>query len=101
MTKRLRWISIWTALGVSAAVALWRAFIPSPLLVEVASVRRGVLEISVDDDGRTRVRDRFTISAPILGTLLRTPLRAGDAVRASVGARSATAFAALARCALF
>ena len=83
MTKRLRGITIWTALGVAAAVALWRAFIPSPLLVEVATVRRGVLEISVDDDGRTRVRDRFTISAPILGTLLRTPLRAGDAVRAN------------------
>lgn len=83
MTKRLRGITIWTALGVAAALALWRAFIPSPMLVEVATVRRGVLEISVDDDGRTRVRDRFTISAPILGTLLRTPLRAGDAVRAN------------------
>jgi len=81
--KRLRasWVSI--VLAALAAVALWRAFTPSPLLVEVAPVRRGVLEITVDDDAHTRVRDRFTISAPILGTLVRTPLRAGDPVRAN------------------
>lgn len=83
MTKNLRAITTGTALAVLAGAALWRAFTPSPLLVEVATVRHGVLEITADDDGRTRVRDRFTISAPILGTLLRTPLRAGDAVRAN------------------
>lgn len=81
--KRLRGSTISIALAALAATALWRAFTPSPLLVEVATVRRGALEITVDDDARTRVRDRFTISAPILGTLVRTPLRAGDLVRAN------------------
>jgi len=81
--KRLRGTTISIALAGLAAAALWRAFTPSPLLVEVAAVRRGALEITVDDDARTRVRDRFTISAPILGTLVRTPLRAGDRVRAN------------------
>jgi HlyD family secretion protein len=81
--QRLRAITIWSGLGVVVALAVWRAFSPAPVLVEVTSIRRGPLEITVDDDGRTRVRDRFTISAPILGTLLRTPLRAGDAVRAN------------------
>jgi HlyD family secretion protein len=81
--KGLGRITIWTGLAVLVGLALWRAFTPAPILVEVASVRRGALEITVDDDGRTRVRDRFTISAPILGTLLRTPLRAGDVVHAN------------------
>jgi len=81
--KRLRAITIWTGLGALVALAMWRAVSPVPVLVEVASIRRGPLEITADDDGRTRVRDRFTISAPIVGTLLRTPLRAGDAVVAN------------------
>lgn len=72
----------WTALVLLLAGALWFAFTPSPLPVEVTEVRRGELQITVDDDGRTRVRDRFTISAPIEGRLLRPPLRAGDLVEA-------------------
>ncbi len=66
----------------AAGFGLWQAFQPVPLLVESAVVRRGDLIVSVDDDGRTRVRERYTISAPIAGRLLRTMLDPGDAVRA-------------------
>jgi HlyD family secretion protein len=45
-------------------------------------VKRGPLEVSVSDDGRTRVRDRFVISAPAAGTLVRIDLEPGDTVRA-------------------
>src|SRR5690606_26367946 len=46
------------------------------------AVTRGRLTVVVEDDGRTRVSDRYTISAPIAGSLARIALEPGDAVAA-------------------
>jgi len=59
------------------AVALW----PQSAPVDVAPVERGLLRVTVDDEGETRVRDRFVISAPVAGRVLRIELEPGDAVR--------------------
>lgn len=67
-------------LGLAALVA-W-ALRPQPILVEAAPVVRGAFEQVVSDDGRTRVRDRYTVSAPLAGRVERIGLRAGDRVRA-------------------
>ncbi len=73
------------AFVVALAVVLVR---PAPIRVDVAPVRRGRLQVTVDEEGRTRVRDRFTIAAPIVGRLARITLDAGDAVqRGTVVAR--------------
>jgi HlyD family secretion protein len=53
---------------------------PQPLPVETAEVKRGPFELAVSDDGRTRVRDRYTISAPLAGRVERITLRPGDRV---------------------
>lgn len=77
-----KWLrrSLWlAALGALVALAL-RAFQPSPVIVDLATLSRGELIVTVADDGRTRVRERYTVSAPIGGRLLRTVLRAGDPV---------------------
>jgi HlyD family secretion protein len=58
-------------------VALW----PEAHDVDVAPVERGTLQVTVDDEGETRVRDRFVISAPVAGRLLRIELEPGDPVR--------------------
>ncbi len=76
--KRLLWI----ALALAAAALLVRSFRPMPILVDAGRVEPGLLRVTVDDDGRTRVRERYTVSAPIDGRLLRSPLDPGDAVRA-------------------
>ena len=55
---------------------------PNPVTVEVAPVTRGRFVATVEDDGRTRVRDRYVISAPVAGRLLRLQARAGDQVSA-------------------
>lgn len=60
-----------------------RAFASTPVIVDMGVVTRGLLRITVEDDGRTRVRERYSISAPIHGRLLRISLRPGDAVRAA------------------
>lgn len=66
------------ALGVVGAVVL--AALPKPIPVQTASAVRGPMVVSVNADGRTRVQNRYVISAPLAGRLARITLRAGDAV---------------------
>ena len=58
------------------------AWIPNPIEVEVAEVARGPLIVTVNEDGRTRVKDRYIVSAPITGNLARLDLEAGDTIEA-------------------
>ena len=68
--------------GAAAAVAaaLAWAFAPRPLPVETATATVGPFERSIEENGRTRVRDRYLVSAPLSGELVRIALREGDAV---------------------
>lgn len=65
------------AVGAILAVALW----PETVEVEVATVSRGPLVVTVDEEGRTRVRERFVVSAPVTGRVLRIELEPGDRVQ--------------------
>jgi HlyD family secretion protein len=78
LLKRLLLPSL--ALVLLALLAL--ALRPRPIDVEVAQVVRGHFEETILEDGKTRVRERYTVAAPIAGTLLRIGLKAGDAVTA-------------------
>ena len=49
--------------------------------VDVAAVARGPFEQAVDEDGKTRVRERYVVSSPLAGRLLRVALKVGDAVQ--------------------
>jgi HlyD family secretion protein len=71
------------SIGVAAVVALalgWALLRPDPVPVDIAPVGRSPLRVTIDEEGETRVRDRFTITAPTAGRLLRSELDAGDAV---------------------
>lgn len=57
-------------------VALWPVTVP----VTTGRVVRGPLTVTIDEDGRTRVRDRFVVTAPVAGELMRIALRPGDRV---------------------
>jgi HlyD family secretion protein len=67
-------------LAIGILLFLWLR--PSPLAVDAARVTRGPLTVTVDEEGATRVRERFTIAAPVGGRLERIALEAGDAVAA-------------------
>lgn len=56
------------------------ALMPSPVEVETASVTEGRFERSVQEDGRTRLRERFVVSMPQTGRLARIELKQGDSV---------------------
>ena len=61
------------------AALIW-AFTPQPVIVEVAEVTKGRFEQTIDEDGKTRVRERYVVSAPLAGRVRRATLKAGDAV---------------------
>lgn len=69
------------AAAIAVALALLWAFMPRPFPVEVVEVQRNHFEQTVDDDGRTRVRDRYIVSAPMPGRMERVELEPGDEVK--------------------
>ncbi len=73
-------IALAVAVLAVAALVAW-ALRPQPIAVEIAEVVRGPFEQTVIDDGKTRVRDRYVISAPLAGHVERITLDAGDTVR--------------------
>jgi HlyD family secretion protein len=62
--------------GAILVAALW----PEAVEVDVARVGTGPLEVTIDEEGQTRVHERFVISAPVAGRLQRIELEPGDAV---------------------
>jgi HlyD family secretion protein len=68
-------------LGIAAAI-VW-ALLPQPVPVDMATVARGPLEVTVEDEGVTRIHDVYTVSAPIGGKMLRSPREVGDKVEAN------------------
>ena len=53
---------------------------PQPISVDVAKVNRGDLLVTIDDEGQTRLKDVYAVSAPVAGRLRRIDIEAGDPV---------------------
>jgi HlyD family secretion protein len=62
------------------ALVLGYALKPVPVPVDMAAIQRGTLEVTVDDDGETRVKEVFAVSAPVSGQMLRIDSKVGDEV---------------------
>lgn len=70
------------ALGIAAAAAgVVVALRPAPVPVDAERATRGNLSVVIEEDGVTRVKDRFIVSAPATGSLLRLRLEPGDLVK--------------------
>lgn len=69
-----------SVLTLVVAGALAWSFWPRPVPVETAEVTRGPMAVEVSDNGRTRVREIYRLSAPVSGRLLRVEVHAGDLV---------------------
>ncbi|MFO7527795.1 MAG: HlyD family efflux transporter periplasmic adaptor subunit [Marinobacter sp.] len=84
MSKRWlpgKWL-FWALIAVLAMAAITFAFRPDPVWVDLAEVSRGPLEVSITEEGKARVKDRYLISAPVSGYLHRIMLEVGDPVNA-------------------
>ena len=71
----------WLLLAVVVGIAAW-GFWPRALPVETARIARGPLTVSFNEEARTRLHDRWMVSAPLPGVVERIVLRPGDAVAA-------------------
>ena len=78
MKKKRRWIM--PLVAVTMLVVLVLALRPSPVPVNTAQVTRGPFAETVDEEGRTRLRETYTVSAPIAGFLQRVRPEPGDEV---------------------
>jgi HlyD family secretion protein len=76
----MKW-AVWAAVFIASAIALGLGLRPKPVKVETALALRGTLVVSVNEDGRTRVKDRYVVSAPLAGSVARITLRAGDSIQ--------------------
>lgn len=66
---------------VAAVIAAFvYAFSPDPVPVDTVTVERGELRITIDEEGKTRIKDIFVVSAPTTGRVLRSALEEGDIV---------------------
>jgi len=70
--------AIIVVLGVVVVITL--VMLPKPVPVELATIQRGPLVVTVTDDGRTRIRERYVVSAPLSGRLVRIRHKPGDEV---------------------
>jgi HlyD family secretion protein len=68
-------------LAVLVVGALVYALLPKPVAVDLATIDRGAMEVTVDEEGVARIRDVYQVSAPISGQVDRSPLKVGDVVR--------------------
>lgn len=66
-------------IAVIAALLLW-GFWPQPVMVEAVTVSRAPMTVSIEEEGRTRVIDRYIVSAPVDGVACRVQLEVGDPV---------------------
>ena len=73
----LPWLGATVLVGLIVA-GLW----PRAVAVEVAAATRGPLVVTVDEEGMTRVKNRYVVSAPVAGQLRRIDWKAGAVVEA-------------------
>ncbi|QEG33484.1 efflux RND transporter periplasmic adaptor subunit [Bythopirellula goksoeyrii] len=70
------------AFGLAVLAAIAYGLIPEPVEVDLAQAERGAIRVTVDQDGKTRIREKYVVSAPLAGRVLRIDMDPGDEVRA-------------------
>jgi HlyD family secretion protein len=80
MSHAGRWIAATAGIALVGAIGVL-ALRPEPVAVSIAHAERAPLAVTVEEEGRTRVQERYDVSAPIAGWSPRITLEPGDAVR--------------------
>lgn len=74
--RALPWLAGLMLLGL-IGWGLW----PKPIIIETGKVARGPLTVRVSEEGKTRVRNRYVVAAPVAGKMRRVELKPGDNVK--------------------
>lgn len=83
MKGQARRVVLWSLIALVIAGGLAYAFRPKAVPVDMVVASRGPLVVTIDGEGETRVREIYTVSAPIGGRALRIEAEVGDEVVAS------------------
>lgn len=78
--RKLLWFVVGAIVLSGVGYALW----PKPLLVDLAEVTTGPMQVTVDEEGKSRIKERYKVSSPLSGQLRRIELDPGDEVQAGV-----------------
>ena len=76
--RRLVYLTIIAAVG----GGLFIAFQPKPVSVDIVAVQKGPMQVTIDAEGQTRVKNVYVVSSPVSGRKLRIPAKIGDPVLA-------------------
>lgn len=76
--KILPWLGALVLIGL-ISWGLW----PKPIVIETGVVAKSALTVTVSEEGKTRVRNRYAVAAPVAGKMQRIPLKPGDVVTAN------------------
>ncbi len=79
MVRRHRKVLLLAAAAL-LAIAIAYALMQKSVRVQMQTVSRGPMEVTVEEDGKTRVKDRYTVTAPVAGSLQRIGFDEGDPV---------------------
>lgn len=71
----------WLGALLLLALIVWGLW-PKPVVIETGIVARSPLTVRVSEEGKTRVRNRYVVAAPVAGNMRRVPLKPGDSVEA-------------------
>lgn len=78
--SRSRWITIIAITAIVIAIVIY-GFLPKPVPVDLVKAFRSSMSVAIEEEGKTRVKDRFVISAPVSGYMRRVKLDVGDPVK--------------------
>lgn len=81
VTKRR--VLFWIPFAAALIAGLAWLFRPQPVPVDLVNVARGAMRVTIDEDGETRIRDVFVVSAPVAGVKRRIRHKVGDPVKAN------------------
>jgi HlyD family secretion protein len=80
MARALRQGLLGLALG-ATGIAVVLALRPRPVPIDLGRTARGPLVVAIEESGKTRVIDRYLVSAPVGGNVERVALQEGDLVK--------------------
>lgn len=80
MSPMSRRIIFWGVVCVLVAAGLIYAFMPQPVPVDLGTITTGPMRVTIDDEGKTRVREVYVVSTPLSGRAMRITHKVGDVV---------------------
>jgi HlyD family secretion protein len=76
--RRILWV---TGIVLVVVLAILYGFLPRTQEVDLVRLTRGLLQVTIEEEGRTRLKERFVISAPTAGYMRRIEAKVGDPVK--------------------